>query len=156
MSGRLDVDALRRTLDEIMDRHEMLRTTFPAAEGSPVQVINQSQGIELQVIDLRKRPEASREEEAEGLLVDRTRSSFDLARGPLVRAVLLRLEEQEHILLLVTHHIVSDGWSTGVLFQEFGALYEAYSTGMPSPLPELPIQYVDFALWQRERNQHTG
>jgi aspartate racemase len=142
--------ALEQSLNDIIRRHESLRTTFPAVDGRPVQAIAPALTFRLPLIDLGELPEPERQTEVWRLITESARWPFDLAQGPLFRAALLRLAEEEHILLLTVHHIVSDGWSMGVLLREISALYEAYSTGKPSPLPDLPIQYADFALWQRQ------
>ncbi|MDQ3175168.1 MAG: condensation domain-containing protein, partial [Acidobacteriota bacterium] len=150
MSGPLDVEAMRKTLTEIASRHESLRTSFTMTDGDPVQVIAPAMSVELPVVDLSELPEGEREAEARRLAREEARRPFDLEHGPLLRATLLRLGDEKHVLLLNMHHIVSDGWSMGVLFRELGTLYQAFSTGKPSPLPELPIQYADYAVWQRE------
>ena len=150
LTGKLDVVALERTLNEIVRRHEVLRTTFATVNREPVQVISPARMLSLPVIDLQDLPQTRREAEAMRLATEEARRPFDLTRGPLLRGSLLRLDQEEHIVLLTMHHIVSDGWSMGVLVAEIGAIYEAFSTGQPSPLPELPIQYADFAVWQRE------
>jgi amino acid adenylation domain-containing protein len=149
-NGPVNLEALERSLSEIVRRHESLRTTFHAINGEPLQVIAEAQPQKLEVIDLSHLPEAEREAEAERMGDEETMQPFDLTRGPLFRFRLLRLAEEKHILLLTMHHIISDGWSLNVLGRELGALYQAYSTGQSSPLPELPIQYADFAVWQRE------
>jgi len=149
LKGALDLAALQRALTEIIRRHEALRTTFAAAGGRPVQVIAPPRPMPLPLVDLERLPEAGREAEARRLAQEDARQPFDLARGPLARATLLRLRDGEHVLLLTTHHIVSDGWSMGVIVRELSALYEAYSMDEPSPLPELPAQYADFAAWHR-------
>ena len=148
LTGHLKVEVLRQTLKAIVQRHESLRTTFMAVDGAPVQVIGDSAQLEMPVIDLSELSE--REAEAEELIRQEARQPFDLAAGPICRAKLVKLSEDEHVLLLTMHHIISDGWSKGVLFREIGALYDAFSAGQSSPLPELPIQYADYALWQRE------
>ena len=150
INGSINVEALRKTLDALVVRHEVLRTTFASVDGSPVQVITESRSVELPVIDLREWPPAEREVEAQRLIVEHTRLPYNLSQDLMLRALLLRLDEQEHHLLLTMHHIASDGWSTGILYRELATLYEAFSTGKPSPLPELPIQYAAFAQWQRE------
>ena len=142
--------ALRQTFEAIVARHESLRTTFSAVEGVPMQCIAENGSVVMPVIDLTGLPEADREGEAKRLAAEEFRRPFDLAKGPLLRVNLLRLGDKEHILLLTMHHIVSDGWSIGVLMQEMAALYEAFSKGTIPSLPELPIQYADFAEWQRE------
>jgi hypothetical protein len=151
LRGALDVPALGRTLNEIVRRHEALRTTFAEVDGEPVQLIAPGLKIELREADLRHLPREERESEALRVVTEKAREPFDLTRGPLLRASLLRLEEEEHVALLTMHHLVSDGWSMGVLVSELGALYAAYRAGRPSPLPELPLQYADFTTWQRER-----
>ncbi|HSN97076.1 MAG TPA: amino acid adenylation domain-containing protein, partial [Candidatus Nanopelagicales bacterium] len=147
--GELDIEALRRVFEEIVRRHEALRTTFVAHEGSPLQIIHPPATWMLPVIDLSGRPEDARQEELERLLIEEVRRPFHLDRGPLLRTTLVKLAPEEHVLLLDMHHIVSDGWSTGVLVREIGALYPAFHAGQSSPLPELPIHYADFAAWQR-------
>jgi amino acid adenylation domain-containing protein len=150
LTGRLDADALGRSLNEIVRRHEALRTTFADEGGGAVQRIAAELTLPLRVIDLTGRPEEEREREAVRLSSAEAQTPFDLSAGPLVRATLLRLAAEEHVLLLTLHHIIYDGWSMGVLVRETAALYEAYAAGRPSPLPELEIQYPDFAAWQRE------
>ncbi|HZB43822.1 MAG TPA: amino acid adenylation domain-containing protein, partial [Pyrinomonadaceae bacterium] len=149
LSGRLDGPALERALSEVVRRHEILHTTFPSIDGEPVQLVGAARPCELPLIDLSSIPAATREEEARRLASQEAREPFDLARGPLLRARLLRLSEDEHVLLLTMHHIVSDAWSAGVLVRELTTIYEAFAEGRPSPLEELPIQYADYAAWQR-------
>src|SRR5947209_4009787 len=149
LRGPLDVAALSRALTEVARRHEALRTTFEARHGSPRQRIHPPAPVPLPLSDLSRMPESEREAEAEALLVEEARRPFDLEGGPLWRASLVRLSEGEHALALVLHHIVSDGWSLGVLLRELSALYGAYARGAASPLAQLPIQYADYALWQR-------
>jgi amino acid adenylation domain-containing protein len=151
LSGALDVVALQRTLDAIAARHEALRTTIAAMHGTPMQVVTAASRVPMDFTDLRGVPESEREAEARRLVEAETRRPFDLARGPVFRSMLLRLGSEEHLLLLAMHHIVSDGWSMGLLSRELTVLYEAFTTGAPAGLPELPIQYADYALWQRER-----
>ena len=126
-------------------RHEILRTTFPAEDGRPVQAIAPAVPWTLPVVDLQELPEHEREVQVRALAHEEAQRPFDLAQGPLLRATLLRLAAEEHVLLLTLHHIISDGWSQGVFWRELGVLYEAFATGKPSPLPELGIQYADFA-----------
>jgi alpha-ketoglutarate-dependent taurine dioxygenase len=149
LRGSLDVAALERSLNEIMRRHEALRATFHAVEGKPVQVIAPPGLIPLRLICLDELVEAAREAEAWRTIIAEAKQPFDLSTGPLLRATLLRLDIEEHIILLTMHHIISDGWSMGILLDEVAILYRAFSEGKPSPLPELPIQYTDFAQWQR-------
>lgn len=150
LRGRLDAPAMERTLSEVIRRHEVLRTTFKMVAGQPVQAIHGAEPMSLRVIDLIGWPEAAREFEAQRLAQAEALGSFDLELGPLVRATLLRLDQTDHVLLFTMHHIVSDGWSMGVLIREVAALYDALVKGQPSPLPEPPIQFADFALWERE------
>src|SRR5689334_13446416 len=150
LSGQLDIPALERTLNEIVRRHEVLRTTFDALEGEPVQLIAATQRLELPLTDLSDLPPPERETETQRLALQNALQPFDFARGPMLRASLLRLGEEEHVLSLTMHHIVSDGWSMGVLIHEVAALYTAFSRGRPSPLAELSVQYADYAQWQRE------
>jgi amino acid adenylation domain-containing protein/non-ribosomal peptide synthase protein (TIGR01720 family) len=149
LTGVLDRGALRRALDEIVRRHEALRTVFSSAEGRPVQVILPPAPFPLPQIDLSAAPAAARPAALRRLLRDRARQPMDLERGPLIRAALVRLDPGEHVLEVTLHHIVSDGWSAGVLVRELSTLYAAFAAGRPSPLPELPVQYADYAAWQR-------
>ena len=149
--GSLDTRALTRALQELLARHESLRTGFGSDDESPVQWIAPDAVLSIETIDLTSIAGASdRDREMKRILREEAERPFDLARPPLFRARLLRLAENEHVLLLILHHIVSDAWSFGVLFKELAATYEAFATGRPSPLPELPIQYADFAVWQRD------
>ncbi len=150
LHGVLDVPAFRRTLNEIVRRHESLRTTFVAVNGRPAQLIAQPTPVDVPVIDLSMRTLTEREAEAAHISFVEARRPIDLARGPMLRATLLRLDREEHLLLFTIHHAISDGWSMNVLAREMSALYEAFSTDRPSPLAELSIQYADFAYWQRE------
>jgi amino acid adenylation domain-containing protein len=150
MTGAVSVELLTQIFTEVVRRHEVLRTTFAATGGRPVQVIAPELTPELPVIDLSALPEAAREPAARQLAVEEARRPFDLQRGPLLRLTLVRLESEHHVLLTAIHHIAADGWSMGVLNREIGILYEAFSQGWPSPLPELPVQYADFAVAQRE------
>ncbi|WP_343073363.1 non-ribosomal peptide synthase/polyketide synthase [Pyxidicoccus fallax] len=150
MKGALDVGALERAFAELVRRHQSLRTTIRAREGRPVQVIHSDMPCAMEVVDLRHLPEQGREAEAVRLAREEAQRPFDLAKGPLLRTGLLRLADDEHVLLVTMHHIVSDGWSLSVLVREVGLLYEAFLSGQPSPLPELPIQYADYAVRQRE------
>ncbi|HVR99977.1 MAG TPA: non-ribosomal peptide synthase/polyketide synthase [Thermoanaerobaculia bacterium] len=149
-SGRLDVGALARSLSEVVRRHEPLRTAFRAGAEGPVQAIGEPVPVALPRIDLSGLSETMRAPEVGRLAWAEARRPFDLGRGSLLRVTLLRLENEKHVVLFTLHHIVSDGWSTGVLVREVSALYEAFRQGRPSPLAELPIQYADFSLWQRQ------
>jgi amino acid adenylation domain-containing protein len=150
LRGPLDVAALEQSLNQIISRHESLRTTFSMVDGEPVQVIAASVNLSLPVVDLRGYPETEREEKARRFAHENGRRPFDLSTGPLFRATLIRLAHDDHILVLTMHHIVSDGWSMGVVYRELSVLYRAFMNGKLSPLADLPIQYADFAIWQRE------
>jgi amino acid adenylation domain-containing protein len=150
LTGQLNIAALQQGLDRIVARHQALRTTFSLVGGTPRQIIAQQLSLELPLIDLSGLAEAEREAEAQRRLKQEAMRPFDLSCGPLIRAVLLRLTSSEHIFVVTTHHIVTDGWSVGVFHQELTALYEAFAAGKPSPLGELPIQYADYAQWQRQ------
>ncbi|WP_420126319.1 amino acid adenylation domain-containing protein, partial [Longimicrobium sp.] len=147
LHGELDQDALRRALDTIVARHEALRTTVVEVEGGQVQRIAPVQESRFQLAehDLRGEPE----EAVRRLLGEEARTPFDLARGPLIRGLLVRLAEEDHLLQVTMHHMVSDGWSIGVFTRELGALYGVFRRGEPDPLPPLPVQYADYAAWQR-------
>jgi acyl carrier protein len=152
LEGRLSVDALERAVNEIIRRHEVLRTRFEAEDGKPLQVIDPWEPRRLLIEDLTSLAMEEREGEVGRIVREEAVKVFDLRRGPLLRVKLLRLGEEEHMLLYTMHHIVSDVWSIGILVGELGALYRAYSmggAGDESPLPELPIQYADYAVWQR-------
>jgi thioesterase domain-containing protein len=154
--GPLHVATVRQAFNEILRRHESLRTSFKEVDGEPVQVISPSASIELPVIDVRDVPAAQRMTVADRLAVEEACKRFDLSVLPLIRAVLLRLDEQEYMLLVTVHHIVSDGWSIGVISSELGALYEAFSQSQESRLPHLSIQYGDFAVWQQDWLRNAG
>jgi acyl carrier protein len=149
LQGRLDIPALERAFREIVRRHEVLRTRFESREGVPHQVIAPSLEVNLEVDDLSALAEEYRQIEALRRVTAEAGKPFDLARGPLIRTGLVRLGEEEHIVLVTMHHIVSDGWSIGILIREVSALYEAFHKGEPSPLEEPPVQYADYAVWQR-------
>ncbi len=149
LSGVLDFDSLERSFGELVRRHESLRTSFPAADGRPRQVVAPPLTFRLPVVDLADVPKAAQSDGFERLVNERAREPFDLSRGPLIRACLFRLNETEHRLLLTLHHIITDKWSFALLWRELTTLYDAFSKGLPSPLPELPIQFADYALWQR-------
>ena len=150
LRGSVDVAALERSLNEIVHRHEALRTTFSMIGGEPVQAIAPSLTVALSMEDLSGCAEEEREEKARQLVREEAHRPFDLSEGPLFRSKLLRLGDEDHILLLTMHHIVSDGWSMGVLQRELSVLYRAFMNGHSSPLVDLPIQYGDFAKWQGE------
>ena len=151
LSGNLNVEALKLSLNEIAARHEVLRTHFPAVEGQPIQAVSPPAPVEFAVVDLSSFPRASREDKAENLATKEARRPFDLAAGPVFRVLLIKLAEMDHLLILNLHHIVSDAWSFGVLFRELGTLYSAFCSSRPSPLPALAVQYPDYSVWQRQR-----
>ncbi len=149
MKGELVENALRASLDEIVSRHDALRTSFRVVDETPFQVVQSDQGLPLPVVDLSGLGREAREDEVRRQLRRRARQLFDLSRAPLMRALLLKLGSREHVLQLTMHHIVADGWSVGILFEELSALYESFSQGGASPLEPLDIQYPDYAVWQR-------
>ncbi|MGZ4134947.1 MAG: condensation domain-containing protein, partial [Tumebacillaceae bacterium] len=150
LEGTLHVPALEQALQEIVRRHETLRTTFTEKQGRVVQVIAPTQAFSLRQIDLTALSEPERTAEVERRLVEDVERAFDLTQGPLFDAQLLLLSAEEHVLLISMHHIITDGWSIGILLQELSVLYEAYASAKPALLPDLPIQYVDYAHWQRK------
>ncbi|MGB8345909.1 MAG: amino acid adenylation domain-containing protein, partial [Ktedonobacteraceae bacterium] len=152
LRGPLQVEALEQSIQAVARRHEILRTTFAvvADEDEPVQIVAPELALSLAVIDLQAAPEAGREAEALRLVIAEEQRPFDLARGPLLRVTLLRLAEEEHLLLLTSHHIIFDGWSINVFLRELAALYKACAQGEAPALPELPVQYTDYARWQRQ------
>ncbi|WP_240359950.1 non-ribosomal peptide synthetase [Pyxidicoccus trucidator] len=150
VEGVLDVETLRRAFEELVRRHEALRTTLSTLQGSPQQLIHPPHTWSLPAVDLTALPAHEREAQARELALREAQRPFSLSTGPLLRTQLLKLGDSEHVLLVCMHHVVSDGWSMGVLVREVAALYEAFTQGRPSPLPELPVQYADYALWQRQ------
>ncbi|HEV2846646.1 MAG TPA: amino acid adenylation domain-containing protein, partial [Thermoanaerobaculia bacterium] len=149
LSGRIDIPALRAAVDEIVRRHESLRTAFAVRAGRPVQVISPAADLPMPVVDLSGLAPDWRDVEMRRVTASEGGRPFDLRRAPMMRVALARLAAEEHAVLLNLHHIASDGWSAGVLIHELVTLYRAFSQGQPSPLPELPVQYADFAVWQR-------
>lgn len=150
LTGRLDIPVLARALNEIVRRHEILRTTFPTVAGKPLQQIAPPHDFNMTVADIGHFGMDERDAEMNKLIVQEVERPFDLTHGPLFRALLIKLGEEEQVVLLTHHHIIFDGWSGGVFFKELAALYQAFLAGRSSPLPELQIQYADFAIWQRE------
>jgi amino acid adenylation domain-containing protein len=149
LSGNLNVTALEQSLKQIIRRHEILRTTFTEVEGEPMQIVAPDLSFNLSVIDLLHIPEDARDIVARQIASEKTLEPFDLENGSLLRAHLLRLGQRDHVILLVMHHIISDGWSVGVILREMASLYDAIINDKPSPLPDLPVQYADFAIWQQ-------
>jgi len=150
LAGKLDARALEQSFNEIGRRHEALRTVFTTVNGDPAQTVLPPSPVALTCTDISDRPEKERELILPGLVREEACKPFDLSGGPLLRAKLLRLAPYDHILCLNMHHIVSDGWSMGVLFRELSELYQAYGSGKPSSLPELSVQYADYSVWQRQ------
>jgi amino acid adenylation domain-containing protein/non-ribosomal peptide synthase protein (TIGR01720 family) len=150
LTGRLNVESLTQSLEEIVRRHEVLRTTYSTVDGEARQTIAPEIGLPISLIDLRHVPSQNRDAVVRALAAEDARRSFDLARGPLVRACILQTADDEHVLLLSQHHINTDAWSNDVLVHEVSHAYEAFSTGVASSLPDLSIQYADFAAWQRD------
>jgi acyl carrier protein len=150
LQGELDVRALSNALNEVVRRHEVLRTTIETEHGKPWQRIAEQASIAMVERDLSGFEPEQGLQVAQQIAAEEARQPFDLAKGPLLRSTLLRLSEQDHVLLLTLHHIVTDGWSMGILLKEVTAIYEAYRNGQASPLPEPELQYADYAIWQRE------
>jgi len=150
LQGALDLQALRETMSEIVRRHETLRTRFEIVDEQPAQVISEARPVALPVVDISGMTNAERSREVKRLSKEELRRPFDLSKGPLMRLVLVRLSDDEHVALVTLHHIIADGWSIGVLIREVAALYSAYLSRKPSPLPELGVQYADYAVWQRD------
>ncbi|HEX8185064.1 MAG TPA: condensation domain-containing protein, partial [Blastocatellia bacterium] len=150
LTGSLNVATLKRALDEVIRRHEILRTSFSTQEGQPVQVISESVENRLPVIDLRDLSEQQRQQQAEEIAREESQRAFELSKGPMMRARLVRVGEQEQILVVVIHHIVSDGWSVGIMIKEMAEIYERKERGEEVRKEELKLQYADYAVWQRE------
>src|SRR5215510_7742574 len=145
LTGRLNTDALEWAINEIIRRHESLRTTFRLVDNQPVQVITDELTLKMPIVDLQTFPAEEREAKVMELATEEIQRLFDIETGPLVRVRLLRLNADECVLIFTMHHIISDGWSMGVLVNEIAALYRSYIDGQSSPLAELPVQYADFA-----------
>ncbi|BCL39534.1 amino acid adenylation domain-containing protein [Nostoc sp. MS1] len=150
LNGSLNIAVLEQSLNELVRRHEVLRTTFPTVEGKPVQLIADPSTLILPVYDLQGLSTQEQTDRVRQIAESVASQAFDLAVGPLVQFILLQLSEQEYVLLLKIHHIIYDGWSLSIFIRELSALYTAFIQGLPNPLPQLPIQYVDFAVWQRQ------
>ena len=150
LEGRLNLEALDRVINEIVRRHEVLRTRFEVVDGEPIQVINKWEPQRLELTDLTGLTQEEKEEEARRIAIEEAETSFDLSRGPLLKVKVLKLGDERHVVFYTLHHIVSDEWLMRILIEEVGELYRAYSEGESSPLDELEIQYADFAMWQRQ------
>lgn len=151
LTGKLNVQALEESYNEMIFRHESLRTIFALIDGEPVQLIKEANYLPLNILDIQEAEDV--EAKIHAIARQERAHSFDLEKGPLSRLLLLKAGPEHHVLLLTMHHIISDGWSQGVFIREIGALYQAFATGRPSPLPELSIQYADYACWQRDTLQ---
>lgn len=156
LSGNLNTKALEWSLNQILRRHEVLRTSFATFEGQPLPFIHEELTVPLEIIDLRNYGKTEKELERQKIATQEAQHSFNIAELPLLRTTLIRLKDEEWIFFLTVHHIVFDGWSCGVFMQELAGLYKAYVTSSASPLNELPVQYADFALWQRKWLEKTG
>src|SRR6185295_11429240 len=148
LTGPLDVEALHQGLQTIVDRHEAVRTTFALVDGQPVQIIKPLH-LPLQIVDIQSHPIQERESMMLQLAKEDLQRVFNLADGPIIHATLLRMTPDDHVLVLNLHHIASDAWSIGVFTRELSACYTAITAGVPISLPPLPIQYADYAVWQR-------
>ena len=153
MQGKLNVAAFERSMNEIVRRHEVFRTTFKASDGIPEQVVSPPTGITIPIVDLNVLPVAERDAAFKRLQNEQIQHPFDLSQGPLFRIKLVRMREEEHVFIITMHHIIWDGWSSGILIKELGLHYKSFLSGKPSSLPALPIQYADYAVWQRQRLQ---
>ena len=153
LTGNLDVTALHLAIQTVVDRHEALRTTFSGQDGLPRQVVAEAMAIDLPLVDLSQSGEQSRFEQLQQITETEAGHPFDLSKGPLLRTCLVKLAETDHVLLLTLHHIIADGWSMGILFEEMTAAYSAFCEGREPELPHLPIQFADFAVWQRDKLQ---
>lgn len=148
--GRLDRALLERSFREVIARHEILRTTFRAIDGEPMQIVSATADFHIPALDLTAHPAAERETVMRRLVREESERPFDLAAGPLLRAVLLDLGPAEQVLTITAHHLITDSWSQDVLMRELTAVYTALANGVTPALEELPIQYADFAAWQRD------
>src|ERR1700683_1974294 len=151
--GRLDIPTLQRALHDIVGRHAILCTTFSLIDGQPRQIVHATAAIPLPLDDLSRLSQPERDAEEERVSIQEGERRFDLKNGPLIRARLLKLGDQEHMLLATMHHIVSDGWSVGVFSDELGAHYAAFTENRPPTAPELPFQFADYTIWQNDRMQ---
>lgn len=150
LRGIIDIPALQKSINEIVSRHESLRTTFSTVDGQPAQIIAPNLSINLPIVSLQSLSSSEQENSVQSLAIEEASQPFDLGKGPLIRVKLLQLEQTEHILLLTMHHIICDRWSFAILLQELIPIYQAFSSGQPPTLAELPIQYADYAVWQKQ------
>jgi amino acid adenylation domain-containing protein len=150
LEGPLDLELLARAFQALTERHAILRTTYKVIDGRPMQLVGPAEPVELNVVDLRGRSADERDAEAQRILKEESRFRFDLVNGPVMRPTIIRLTDNEHILMVNMHHVATDGYSRTAIYHDLTALYEAFADGRPSPLEPLPIQYVDYAVWQRK------
>src|SRR5436190_5976040 len=150
LTGPLNLSAFQRAVDAIVKRHESMRTRFLGVNGRPAQIVDDNCRLRVRLDDLSALPASEREDELKRRVRDEINRPFNPGEAPLARVLLLRLSEGEHIVVLTMHHIISDEWSLNVFIRELGAFYEGFATGEPVELPELPIQYADFAVWQQD------
>src|SRR5215475_5121418 len=150
IKGAVDLSALQRSLDQLIVRHEALRTTFPVDAGHPHQVFSKAQPVSLESVDLRGVENSKRESELERCICDETQRPFDLASGPVIRATLFHVEDEQYVFVLVLHHIACDGPSMAILLEELALFYGGFLKGVAVDIPEPRVQYADFAVWQRE------
>ncbi|HHE54764.1 MAG TPA: non-ribosomal peptide synthetase, partial [Caldithrix abyssi] len=149
--GKLNIKALKEALTTITKRHEILRTTFSTINGTPIQIVSNNSNVSLSFVDISTLAPQVRQQELEQILLNENAKPFDLNKGPLWKVKVIKLSENEHVLYLLMHHIISDGWSVGVFVNEFSQLYNSYIQGSANPLPPLKIQYADFAVWQKKK-----
>ncbi len=150
LTGPLDLNVLTLSLNEVVRRHEVLRTTFPAVDGRPIQLVKAHHTLTVKVVNLHEVAQTQGEAELLRVAIEESRQSFDLALGPLLKMALLRISEEDHLLVFTVHQIICDGWSAGIFFRELEKIYETFSNGQSLTLPPLPIQYADFVLFQRQ------
>jgi thioesterase domain-containing protein len=150
LNGSVDREVLQRSLDELVQRHEVLRTSFEVVSGEPIQLIHTSAKLPIEEVDLRELPAAERASRTEELVRKEAQQPFVLSASPLLRVTFLRLAADEQVLLITLPHIITDGWSNGILIRELAALYDAHARGLPAQLPEIPLQYADYCVWQRD------
>jgi len=154
--GPLDTDVFERAFNEIVNRHDTLRTKIACADGVPLQLIMDSVKLHIASTDLRSIQEAARDDEMDRICAEEARRGFNLEKGPLIRVGLLRMTDERNVVMLTVHHIVSDGWSIGIIMEELQQIYTAFASGHPSPLTKLPIQFGDYVVWQNQRIAEGG
>ena len=148
--GRFDASVVEQIFGDLEERHELLRTTYPDVAGTPMQLVHEPRGIPVQHVDLGELPPGEREQRIRTMILENGRQPFDVINGPLIRITLARISADEHVIIVIEHHLIHDGWAQGVFLRDFLELYEARTVGRSPRLPELPVQYADYAVWQRE------